>query len=196
MQRPRLRLSLPAALLFLVSVCAAAQESSVLAQSPDDKPAKLQFAEVAVASAGAQPMTEETKWTKLPAYLEKATIFDKEPTGRALDLTIKPDGIVIIAASWSYDGNESGGWLEGRTGRNELVAAGWVPMAEVVSTDKGTHTLFFKEFKKGDKVSLHTRKYNQPFVVSPAAEKLPDVQKAIVEARANFKTLIWCRTGI
>jgi hypothetical protein len=53
----------------------------------------------------------EAKFSQIPDYVAEARIYAGAPKGRELEFTAKSDGLVIIAASWTYDGNESGGWV-------------------------------------------------------------------------------------
>ena len=129
------------------------------------------MAEVSVSSAGPLALGAEAGWSKIPEYLAGATIYAKDAKGGDLDLAAKSDGIVLIAASWTYDGNESGGWYETRTTREQLVLQGWIALDDLVWNEKDTHTLFFRSVKAGDKLKFHTRKYNQPFLVEVDAAR-------------------------
>ena len=74
---------------------------------------KLTLAEIDVTSAKPLDLSSDKSWSKLPDFLKGARIYADSPAGRELQAEAKTDGIVIIAASWTYDGNESGGWRRG-----------------------------------------------------------------------------------
>src|SRR6185295_4420989 len=90
-------------------------------------------------------------------------------------------GIVMVTASWTDDGNDSGGWFETRVTPEQMATLGWSPLSEIVWKEKDTHRLYFRNVKKGEKVKFHTRKYNQPFLI--LAE-----QSAIAAVPNLFKT--------
>src|SRR6185436_18655850 len=117
-------------------------------------------------------------WSKLPDFLKGAKMYADSPTGRELQAEAKTDGIVIIAASWTYDGNGSGGWYEGRTTPGQMEERGWHPLGAIVWKEEDIHQLYFRTVKKGEKIRLHTRKYNQPFLILPDA--------GLVAANAKF----------
>ena len=144
-------------------------------------------AEVEVASAQATTLDAEQKWTNIPEYVAGAPIYAKDPKGGDLEFTAKSNGLVIIAASWTYDGNESGGWYENRTTRDQLVEQGWIALDDLVWTEKDTHTLFFRHVKAGDKFKFHTRKYNQPFLIAADAAKITAARDRFAKALAASK---------
>lgn len=155
---------LPGCCLCAFIAIVSAQAALAQPATPNAGPTPT-MAEVSVSSAGPVALAAEAGWSKIPEYVAGATIYAKDAKGGDLDLTAKSDGIVLIAASWTYDGNESGGWYESRTAREQLALQGWIALDDLVWNEKDTHTLFFRPVKAGDKLKFHTRKYNQPFVV-------------------------------
>jgi len=158
------------ALFVAVACCVFACGLFVLAQ--DASLPKL--AEVEVASAQPSELASDKMWTKVPKFLTGATIYSGKPTGRELQAVAKSDGLVVVAASWNYDGNPSGGWYETRTTKEQMLARGWsligkAPDGEIQWRENDVHQLYFRSVKAGEKIQFHTRKYNQPFVIVPAA---------------------------
>jgi hypothetical protein len=117
------------------------------------KPPKL--AEVSVSSAEPDTLETEAKFSKIPDYVAEAKIYAGAPKGRELEFTANSDGLVIIAASWTYDGNESGGWYDTRTTREQLVEQGWIALDDLTWNEKDTHTLYFRQVKAGDTFKFH-----------------------------------------
>src|SRR5438128_968888 len=70
--------------------------------------------EVTVADSQASVLSTEEEWSPLPDYLRGATVL-RPSKGNELVLTANQPVQLIMAASWNYDGNASGGWFEGRT---------------------------------------------------------------------------------
>ena len=142
-----------------VDVFAAAQEENPQARPGDSKTeaavtatTQLKLAEVEVTSAKSLDLSSDKSWSKLPDVLKGAKMYADSPTGRELQAEAKTDGIVIIAASWTYDGNESGGWYEGRTTPEQMEERGWHPLGAIVWKEKDVHQLYFRTIKKGEKI--------------------------------------------
>src|SRR5258707_14808083 len=105
----------------------------VVAVAAEPAPAaKLQPAQVEVASAKPVDLAADKTWSAIPDFLKGAKIFSDSPEGRDLQAQAKSDGIVVVAASWTYDGNESGGWYEDRTTPELMAERGWTPIGEIV----------------------------------------------------------------
>lgn len=160
---------------LLLSVLCLSQLAVALAD--ESAASTLKLAAVDVASAKSVELTDDKNWSGLPDFLKGAKIFSDSPEGRDLQAQAKSDGIVVVAASWTYDGNESGGWYEDRTTPELMGERGWTLLGEIVWKEKDKHQLYFRTVKAGEKILFHTRKYNQPFLVLPDA--------AIVAAHAK-----------
>ena len=113
----------------------------------------------------------EGEWSPLPDYLQGATLL-RPRNGNVLELTAARDIQILVAASWAYDGNQSGGWYESRTTLPQLIAAGWEPIGTIIQKEKGEHTLLRRTLKAGEHVKFHTRKYNPPSLILAPPEKL------------------------
>ena len=67
---------------------------------------------------------EGRPWKNVPDYLKEAKIYEKPLQERnQLQFSAEADGLVLMAASWTYDGNASGGWQEGNRGDDR--GGGW-----------------------------------------------------------------------
>lgn len=137
------------------------------------------LAKLDVQSARPVPLDEKDQWTKIPDFLEGAQVYSKDSTGRQLKCEVKSDGLVIVAVSWTYDGNDSDGWRQSHTPREKLIEQGWQSIGQVTWMEQDTHELFFKHARAGEMILFHTRKYNQPFVVIPLPERLADVKELL-----------------
>lgn len=124
-------------------------------------------------------------WLKgpLPGYLEGATTFanPKKLGGGSMEIArlefeVKEPTVVLLAMSWSYDGNASGGWTEERKTREDVSRDGWIWIGavEFQHPQVEDHFLFWKRFAPGDKVKIRNRKYRPPYVILPAAGKIDD----------------------
>ena len=94
-----------------------------------------------------------------------------DPAGNVLDLTAKKEVMVLIAASWTYDGDQTGGWYPGRTSLPQLIAQGWEPVGLMAHKTSGMHMLLRRTLKTGDHVKFHTRKFNPPVAILVAANR-------------------------
>jgi hypothetical protein len=135
----------------------------------------LALAAVRVADTEAVDFDRTTDWTKAPAFLRGAKIYSNGFKSREIELEATSDGLVLIAASWTYDGNNSGGWTEGRSTKDMLIQRGWGLLGDMTLKEKDVHQIFAREFKAGEKARFHTRKYNPPFLLVPSPNELPTI---------------------
>jgi tetratricopeptide (TPR) repeat protein len=173
--------------LWVSAICLAVcswQACGSIAWGQEAKPSTAKLAELEVASAEPLALDKAAGWTNIPDYVAGAQIYAQAAKGGDVEFTTKSDGLVIIAASWTYDGNESGGWYENRTTREQLVAQGWIALDDMQWNDKDTHTLFYRYLKAGEKFKFHTRKYNQPFLIAADAGKITAARERFAKALA------------
>lgn len=169
-------------LVFLLAVaCSAGLAEDKQTGKPNAQPG---LASVKVEQLEPLPIGTNWKWNKLPEFLTDAQIYEKvkgQPQPK-LQFEVQQDGVLLLAASWTYDGNPSGGWIEKRWTEKMLVDAGWIPIGEIVRINKDQkpdpHVVFRKVVKAGEKLELHTRKYNAPLLILPAANRVQDVLAA------------------
>ncbi len=128
-------------------------------------------------------MSEQDGWGGIPEFLSGATIYSKRAAGRPKDFpmnqltfTVKQGGVAYVAASWSYDGNKDGGWKEKALSRSQLLEQGWQDIGRLTKKRNSKETddivLLAKVVKAGETIQFHTRKYNPPFLIIPAPDKI------------------------
>lgn len=143
-------------------------------------------ADVRVANLDAVKFNEASKWRESPPYLRGAKLYEKQqpdtkPT-RHVEFEVTEGGVVMLAASWEFDGRRSGDWAATSISANELIRRGWTPIARIVRVgDKGgldRHLLLRRVVAKGERFKQHTRKYTPPRIIVPSAESAADVMAA------------------
>lgn len=142
-----------------------------------------------------KPLTSHGTWEDLPSFLEGASVYSVSPgtkrtiPAREIAFTAKEAGIVVMLASWTYDGNKQGGWHPTRTTAEMLKQNGWKILGNttLVGEDKSKHaySVYAREFKAGEKARLHTRKYSPPILVKLHAERSNAVVAAMGDEAAG-----------
>ncbi len=141
--------------------------------APASKPQDLSNLPVTVTGAEPKPLVEgaeQTGWFDLKGIVLGTVIFepkDSEPKDGVVQFQIQQDCKIGLAASWAYDGNASGGWQEDRQMKKDLLDSGWKEIGLMYWNQTDRHTLFTKDFKKGELAAVRTRKYRRPFVFLP-----------------------------
>ncbi len=151
---------------------------------PDRPLTNAVAATVSVTNQTPVTVSEEYGWSGIPDYLHGAVVYagTRKP-GRTVDFTVDKGGIVVMAASWDYDGNKSGGWYETRTTKQSLKRDGWVDLGSMSLALGGKdhqYTLFGRTVESGETFQYHTRKYNPPFVIA-----LDEEQARVVLAKTE-----------
>lgn len=171
------------ALVGMAFLSAFAATSATLGEDPAREP---KVAQVTVKWMSAEPVDAERRWLRIPDYLEGATAFTaldpKRPKDLNLgltDFTVESDGMIVLAASWTVDGNRSGNWYESRSTEKSLIDEGWIPIGATnrVTIDhrNDDYVLFRRELKAGESFRFHSRKYGPPFVILPTNEHLAKI---------------------
>lgn len=150
------------------------------AAGDDESELPAVLAEVKVTNFEAIPLGAGSKWPEIPEFLKDAQVFEKTAAKKdnQLEFEVLKDGLMFIAASWTYDGNASGGWKVNVWTEQKFLDAGWVPvgnMTRLTDNKPDLHIIFRKPVKAGEKLRLHNRKYHAPIVVVPAAKEAKTV---------------------
>lgn len=147
---------------------------------------KGQMADVDVEAAKFKPLKKgetlygelDSAWGKIPGILNNCEFSYVHKHAGVTTLTVKKDGIVIIAVStrWGGGGNSSGSWQQELTTQEELLKNGWVAAGSLLASkysDAEGPLLFCRESKAGEKFKLRTEKYIAPIVIkrTETAEK-------------------------
>lgn len=159
-----------------------ADDTPTTEDAPEPEPAALPTPEpaiplAAVTVAGQVPLTvsEEHGWSQIPDYLQDAVIYcGASKPGRTVDFTVDDGGLLIMVASWDYDGNRSGGWYETRSTKENLQTEGWSALGTMfrdLGNKDHEYTIFCREVEQGESFRFHTRKYNPPFIITLSADQ-------------------------
>jgi hypothetical protein len=99
-------------------------------------------------------------------------VYDSGLSGVAI-VHVHREGPIYVAASWDYDGNSSGQWMEERWLKEDFEKNGWKEIGTVKIPHHGhqqEHTLFARTCNKGERFRLRTRKYGAPYVFVPVSK--------------------------
>lgn len=87
-----------------------------------------------------------------------------------LNFTVEKSGWVYLAAYWYYEGNNSGGWLDTRLTKDQLIERGWQHLGlcpwDGAPPEKPVE-LFRKFCNAGETYSIRTNKYGPPALFTP-----------------------------
>jgi len=145
---------------------------------PDFKEIARNSAGVRVVNANPRPLrvsNHEKGWHRVPESLLKhrAIIFSNESgkTNGVVDFEVLKTGYVLLACDYSYQGNQSGNWVEERWTSDDFVNNGWKHFTEqmmgglLVSAKGKRFDVFMKKLKQGEKLRLRCNKYLAPIVI-------------------------------
>ena len=143
-------------------------ESATPIDVPDDAPLieARQMTLTALEAPGLPPLLQG-----VPFYVSE--VGDVVDAGR-LEFSVKRDGVVLLLASWEYDGNSSGGWKEEALGRGKLGES-WLDLGAAPWDEK--LVVFARECRNGETFKIRTRKYNPPQPVLIAKSRLAGVDE-------------------
>jgi hypothetical protein len=141
----------------------------------------------------------------VPKYLTGSVIYmspaptgpETEPGLGLVDLSFAEDTSIFLAASWMTEVVQekvpNTSWRNDRTTRIALVRDGWLRVGELEFAEKlrfTNHDVYWKRIKKGETLSLRTRRLRPPLVIVPAAsdanpvDLVPDDSAAVEDAEA------------
>jgi hypothetical protein len=137
-------------------------------------------AKVQVTNAQPTPLSEHTEWTKAPSFLNGASLFEPvKESGNQLAFEVEGDGVVLLAASWTPNGQNSTNWQKGRATTQSLLRDGWTAIsAELVRTTNGqpdAYFIFRRVVKAGESYKIHTRAVGAPVLLLPSKLRAGDV---------------------
>ncbi len=160
--------------------------SFAIAQAADETPPIPKAATIEIHPDESRPFSGNSQWKNVPPYLQGAQIFEKASLASPeLRFKIKKSGVVLIAASWNYEG---GGWEDtdnkGRQLLGDVMHDGWTPIATMNFKDGDEHVVFRREVTEGQQLTFHTRNQIAPFVITIPESAVATVmaQKALVSA--------------
>lgn len=116
----------------------------------------------------------KTAWSRIPQDLLKfkTQVFASEVRSKGVaEYKVTKGGYLVVACNYSYQGNDSGDWVEHRWKREQFYANGW---RELVPEDVGGplmdgqnrhHVLFVKGVTAGQSGSLRCNKYSPPYFI-------------------------------
>ncbi|MGY8768455.1 MAG: hypothetical protein ACKVH8_08520 [Pirellulales bacterium] len=139
-----------------------------------------QFAKVQVNNRKIAPLNTSAKW-QTPDYLLDAKAYQVQTIANQLpdiEFEVIEEGHILLAASWAYDGNNSGDWHSTRCTREQMISDGWKPITEitrVVGKKEDPHTLFSRVVYAGEKYRFHTRKKTNPILIIPDEKNISNI---------------------
>ncbi len=126
-----------------------------------------------------QPTTiEEFCQGPVPSFLRKAVIYGYTPTVGSHEslgsvrVDFKQDTALYFAGSWDPR-EEEGPWSKEAIVQYNIERDGWVLVGALNFADPSLdpHLLYWKQFRRGDSVTLRTRKLLTPLVIVPEDPK-------------------------
>jgi len=127
---------------------------------------------VEVLGSKVQPVGAVVAPRQMRAELEGTLVYDSGVSGVAI-VRVHRKARIYVAASWAYDGNNSGQWTQERWTKEDFKNHGWKEIGTVRIPHRGheqQHILFVRDCNKGDRFRLRSRKYGAPFVFAPRTE--------------------------
>lgn len=168
------RISVTLALLF-------ASATPPIASAADaPSPSNVAAAKVNVPNSQPLPFGTGKAWTESPPFLNGATIFEpNDDAGHVLQFDVIEGGIVLMAASWTADGDNTGDWRKGRATTPSLLREGWnaVSSGMLTTTNNApdSHFLFRRIVTAGESYKIHTRQKQPPLLILPAADRVAEI---------------------
>ncbi|MFO0917136.1 MAG: bifunctional serine/threonine-protein kinase/formylglycine-generating enzyme family protein [Planctomycetaceae bacterium] len=105
-------------------------------------------------------------------FTEHPSVIYAEPRAQEIRFDVDQDGFVLLACSFDYQGNDSGGWLEKRWTAQDFTQHGWRQLSEndvggrlFAPKHKQNQTCFVKYLASGDKYTLVCNKSDPPFLI-------------------------------
>lgn len=115
----------------------------------------------------------------VPSYLQGAVIYAYPPqrmndpkSGRVL-VKIDRDMPLVIAATWdAADDKSTEEWVKQRTAYHQMIRSGWTYLGQIDVGEpaNGKQSLFWRSMRRGDEISLQTRRSTPPLVIVPSAD--------------------------
>jgi hypothetical protein len=113
-------------------------------------------------------------WQRVPEVFKRHRTAVYMGTGRddgVADFEVIKDGTILLACNYSYQGNESGNWVETRWAKEQFTENGWTEVPQdqlggvLVSGSGKEQVIFMKQVKRGEKYRLRCNKYEPPHVI-------------------------------
>jgi WD40 repeat protein len=115
---------------------------------------------------------------ELPAFLRGAVVFayraERKNSPEFGEITVKVDRDMplMFAATWDdADQDSTEDWAKRRTLYYRLIRAGWIYLGplDVGEPAKGRQSIFYRQVKAGEELTLQTRRTMPPLVLVPSA---------------------------
>ena len=138
----------------------------------------------------------------VPPYLQGAIVYaylpqrKKEPEFGRVTVKIDRDMPLIITATWdTADEKSTEEWVKQRTEYHQMIRTGWIYLGQidVGEPDKGKQSLLWRPMKRGEELTLQTRRALPPLVIVPTtnapAPPFADPYAALPTREAERMTL-------
>jgi tetratricopeptide (TPR) repeat protein len=178
---------LPIGLAVLAIMAAALAAQKFWLASDDRKTAKI------------APPTETIKledraqWQSIPELLASALVLpNPDPSSPALGYTATKDDVVLLAASFTFDGNldDREPWPAECKTFSQLLEDGWIPIAKLMLADQTPYCVFRRNVHSGDKLSVRTRLKTPGYFLTAPEEDLAKINAAPPLVGKDRKTMI------
>lgn len=156
-------------------------QTSSAASGEDIRPARL-----SVEQLDPIDLNAENGWKEIPRFLEGASIYQKPNPKLPRESVFQANegGLVVLAATWTFDGKMQANWGKNAVTIAQLVQDGWEPIGTAIRTvgKRDDHYVIFRRvLKSGERFQFHTRRTSAPWVVLPAGDRLTAVADAKVD---------------
>ena len=140
-------------------------------------------------------LSESGQWQSIPEFLANATILEnKEPNSPQLHHVATRDGVILLAASWTYDGNRTDEtWPPECQTLAQLRKDGWIPVGKMANSDGDRYYVFRHKVSAGEELRIQTRLKNPGILMSVPESDVATVLQAESLVPENRKTLLEVR---
>jgi tetratricopeptide (TPR) repeat protein len=146
----------------------------------------------APASTGPMKLSESGQWPSPPEFLANATILGNEtPASPVLKHVPAADGLLLLAASWTYDGhNDDEVWTPECQTLPQLRRDGWTPIGKMANSEGDRYYIFRRSVHAGEKVQVQTRLRTPGYFLTVPQADIAAVMAAESLVPENRKTLL------
>lgn len=134
----------------------------------------------------------------IPKFLSQGVVHGYSPGAPTSDMalgvvqfTVQQDTGIYFAGCWDQDGLDSPEWVAQRIPELQVEREGWLLVGALNFQDPAfePHLLYWKQFRKGETVTLRTRRVKPPLIIVPAGyvtsppqvEETPDMHPSLGE---------------
>jgi tetratricopeptide (TPR) repeat protein len=135
----------------------------------------------------------DSGWQSVPEFLSGATVLGNDnPTSPLLRHVAQHDGVLLLAASWTYDGDRSANevWTPQCQTLAQLASDGWAPIGKMLDSQGDRYYIFRRNVHAGEMLKVQTRLKTPGYFIEVPEADVAAVMAAEPLAGENRKTLL------